>query len=208
MRLSNMKIAAKSDDGWYLLPYQRNIGFPAIICAHIKAGISLAKSDARNSILVFSGGQTRRDVGYVTSIFACMLVYMYICMCECIFIHSFIHTYIHTCVHAYMHRTVETNNYHHFYLHDAMSLHISKIIQLSIFIHIYIHTYIHTYIPSISPLSEAASYYYLASENKWIEPKSNMVNNIYLEEYARDSFENLLFSICRFREVLLHSLID
>ncbi len=94
MRLSNMKIAAKSDDGWYLLPYQRNIGFPAIICAHIKAGISLAKSDASNSILVFSGGQTRRDVGYVTSIFACMLVYMYICMCECIFIHSYLHTYI------------------------------------------------------------------------------------------------------------------
>eukprot|EP01036_Dinobryon_divergens_P029685 gene29685-38814_t len=52
------------------------------------------------------------------------------------------------------------------------------------------------------PLSEAASYYYLASENKWIDPKSNMVNNIYLEEYARDSFENLLFSICRFREVV------
>ena len=83
MRLSNMKIASKSDDGWYLLPYQRNIGFPAIICAHINAGISLAKSDASNSILIFSGGQTRRDVGYVI----CMYVsYMYVCIYLCLFV--------------------------------------------------------------------------------------------------------------------------
>ena len=113
MRLNKMKAAEKSDEGWYLLSYQRNIGFPAIITAHIKTGINLAKKREQSSLLIFSGGQTRKDVG---------------------------------------------------------------------------------------PLSEAASYYYLASEKNWIDPKT--VQNVYLEEYARDSFENLLFSICRFREVV------
>jgi hypothetical protein len=51
----------------------------------------------------------------------------------------------------------------------------------------------------VGPTSEAASYYYLAIEKKWI--KNSMIPRVYLEEYARDSFENLLFSICRFREI-------
>lgn len=112
MRLSKLKTAEKSDDGWYLLPYQRNIGFPSIICSHIKAGIELAKK-AKDSLLIFSGGQTRKDVG---------------------------------------------------------------------------------------PISEAASYYFLANEKNWIDSKN--AQNVYLEEFARDSFENLLFSICRFREIV------
>jgi hypothetical protein len=111
MRLSKLNVAAKSDDGWYLLPYQRKIGFPSIISAHIRKGVELAKRSTQ-AILIFSGGQTRRDVG---------------------------------------------------------------------------------------PLSEAASYYFLANQMNWIDEKS--APNIYLEEYARDSFENLLFSICRFREI-------
>ena len=110
MKLNQMKIADTSDAGWYLLSYQQNQGFPAIISSHIKKGVELASSNAK-SMLIFSGGQTRRDVG---------------------------------------------------------------------------------------PTSEAASYYYLASEKKWID---KMTERVYLEEYARDSFENLLFSICRFREV-------
>ena len=50
----------------------------------------------------------------------------------------------------------------------------------------------------VGPISEAASYYYLAEEKKWM---GAINQRTYLEEYARDSFENLLFSICRFREV-------
>ena len=50
----------------------------------------------------------------------------------------------------------------------------------------------------VGPISEAASYYYLAEEKKWM---GTINQRTYLEEYARDSFENLLFSICRFREV-------
>lgn len=51
----------------------------------------------------------------------------------------------------------------------------------------------------VGPLSEAASYYYVAHENQWISQE--LADRIYLEEFARDSFENLLFSICRFKEI-------
>ena len=51
----------------------------------------------------------------------------------------------------------------------------------------------------VGPLSEAASYYYVAQERKWIKP---ITKRVFLEEYARDSFENLLFSICRFKEAV------
>ena len=50
----------------------------------------------------------------------------------------------------------------------------------------------------VGPLSEAASYYYLAEEKKWFSGGVNQ--RTFLEEYARDSFENLLLSLCRFRE--------
>jgi hypothetical protein len=51
------------------------------------------------------------------------------------------------------------------------------------------------------PLSEAASYYYLAQEKNWFSSDESKAK-IFLEEYARDSYENLLFSICRFHEVV------
>lgn len=110
LRLSKMNVADTSDAGWYLLSYQQNQGFPAIITSHIKKGLELA-TKYKKSMLVFSGGQTRRDVG---------------------------------------------------------------------------------------PTSEAASYYYLANDKQLL---TNLNERVYLEEYARDSFENLLFSVCRFREV-------
>lgn len=111
MRLGKISVADKSDSGWYLLPYQENQGFPEIIGSHIKKGIEILQRDD-NALLIFSGGQTRKDVG---------------------------------------------------------------------------------------PASEGASYYYLAKEKRWLS--NSMSDRVYLEEYARDSFENLLFSLCRFREV-------
>lgn len=110
MRMSKLAVADRSDSGWYLLPYQKNMGFPSIISSHIQKGIELMKLDD-SSMLVFSGGQTRKDVG---------------------------------------------------------------------------------------PTSEAASYYYLAQQRSWMK---DLESRVFLEEYARDSFENLLFSLCRFREV-------
>lgn len=112
MRLNQLSVADHKESAWYLLSYQIGQGFPEIITSHIQKGIEIANND-QNSLLIFSGGQTRNDVG---------------------------------------------------------------------------------------PTSEAASYYYLAKEKNWIDNKIS--DRIYLDEFARDSFENLLFSICRFKEVL------
>jgi hypothetical protein len=123
MNLEHLDRADVLDEAWYLLPYQRNTGFPQIIAQHTRAACDLTLTDSlRNrSVLIFSGGQTRRDVG---------------------------------------------------------------------------------------PTSEAASYYYLAMHNHWLSMGGQIKAakqlpdvTVYLEEYARDSFENLLFSICRYAMV-------
>ena len=50
------------------------------------------------------------------------------------------------------------------------------------------------------PRSEGASYWVAsAAEGWWGHPE--VAGRAWVEEYARDSFENLLFSMCRFREV-------
>eukprot|EP00754_Rhynchopus_humris_P006417 Rhum_TRINITY_DN13095_c0_g1::Rhum_TRINITY_DN13095_c0_g1_i2::g.56867::m.56867 len=50
------------------------------------------------------------------------------------------------------------------------------------------------------PRSEGASYWVAsAAEGWWGHPE--VASRAWVEEYARDSFENLLFSMCRFREV-------
>jgi hypothetical protein len=49
------------------------------------------------------------------------------------------------------------------------------------------------------PRSEALSYWLVAEHFGWWDSKVR--RRAVLEDYAKDSFENLLFSICRFREV-------
>jgi len=49
------------DRSWYLLPYQLNSGLPSAINLHIQAGIDAAAAD-ESALLVFSGGQSRREV--------------------------------------------------------------------------------------------------------------------------------------------------
>lgn len=110
MRMNRMNDADHNERSWYLLPYQTGQDFPRIITSHVKKGVDMARQDF-SSLLIFSGGQTRRDVG---------------------------------------------------------------------------------------PTSEAASYYYLADQKGWL---NGIKDRVYLEEYARDSYENLLFSMCRYREV-------
>ena len=51
---------------------------------------------------------------------------------------------------------------------------------------------------STSPTSEAASYLYLSRYQQWLTEE--MQDRALLEEFARDSYENLLFSLCRFYE--------
>lgn len=109
LKISEISHAKDDENAWYLLDYQLGQGFPQIIHSHIQKAIEIASSDMK-SILIFSGGQTREDVG---------------------------------------------------------------------------------------PLSEAASYYYYAKYYNLFP--SSLVTG--LEEYARDSYENILFSICRFHEI-------
>ncbi|CAB4443020.1 unnamed protein product [Rhizophagus irregularis] len=59
--------------------------------------------------------------------------------------------------------------------------------------------------PSAGPRSEAQSYYILAQSlnlnlSSTINSTTSLNTRIITEEYARDSYENLLFSICRFNE--------
>ncbi len=52
--------------------------------------------------------------------------------------------------------------------------------------------------PSAPDRSEAMSYLEIAEYQEWPDKCSNRV---FLEEYARDSFENLLFGLCKFYEL-------
>ncbi|RRT79770.1 hypothetical protein GW17_00000909 [Ensete ventricosum] len=51
-----------SEDSWFLEPYQKNPGQAATFLAHIKEGVESAAKDKR-SLLLFSGGETRKDAG-------------------------------------------------------------------------------------------------------------------------------------------------
>ncbi|KAL0016272.1 hypothetical protein SO802_003341 [Lithocarpus litseifolius] len=51
------------------------------------------------------------------------------------------------------------------------------------------------------PRSEAQSYWSVAESEGWFGREENVRWRALTEEHARDSFENLLFSVCRFREL-------
>jgi hypothetical protein len=51
------------------------------------------------------------------------------------------------------------------------------------------------------PLSESESYWRLASAKSWFGYMNSVSWRALTEDHARDSFENLLFSVCRFRQV-------
>lgn len=51
------------------------------------------------------------------------------------------------------------------------------------------------------PRSEAQSYWAVAESRGWFGKEENVRSRALTEEHARDSFENLLFSVCRFREL-------
>lgn len=105
--------AAASDEAWVLLDFQR--GEPPCYVEHIRSGVELAASQL-DSLLVFSGGQTRAEAGRK---------------------------------------------------------------------------------------SEAKSYWLLADQFGWWQ-RTDVKNRATTEEFARDSFENVLFGIARFRECAGH----
>ncbi len=65
MHIEKLFLADHSDNAWYLLPYQRKQGYPNIITSHIEKSIKLLHNDS-NALLLFSGGQTRHDVGPIS----------------------------------------------------------------------------------------------------------------------------------------------
>ncbi|KAI3820051.1 hypothetical protein L1987_13907 [Smallanthus sonchifolius] len=101
------------EDSWFLESYQKNPGQASTFVAHIREGIESAARD-EEALLLFSGGQTRKDAG---------------------------------------------------------------------------------------PRSEAQSYWTVAESKGWFGNQEKVRWKALTEEHARDSFENLLFSVCRFREL-------
>lgn len=102
-----------NEDSWFLESYQNHPGQAATFVSHIKEGIlAAAKDDA--ALLLFSGGETRKEAG---------------------------------------------------------------------------------------PRSEAQSYWFVADSKEWFGERENIRWRTLTEEHARDSYENLLFSVCRFREL-------
>ncbi|XP_057750390.1 uncharacterized protein C57A10.07 [Arachis stenosperma] len=103
----------EKEDSWFLESYQKNPGQAATFVKHIQEGIEIAARD-ENALLLFSGGETRKDAG---------------------------------------------------------------------------------------PRSEAQSYWAVADYKGWFGKEESVKSRALTEEHARDSFENLLFSVCRFREL-------
>ncbi len=56
MRIDRVKDAARDDNAWWLLAYQRDQDFPSIITSHVQTGVSLALADPL-AMLIFSGGR-------------------------------------------------------------------------------------------------------------------------------------------------------
>ncbi|XP_057527703.1 uncharacterized protein C57A10.07 [Amaranthus tricolor] len=101
-----------NEKSWFLESYQKHPGQASTFLAHIKEGVEVAAKDDQ-ALLLFSGGETRKDAG---------------------------------------------------------------------------------------PRSEAQSYWLVADSKGWFG-EENVRERALTEEHARDSFENLLFSVCRFREL-------
>ncbi|XP_031265858.1 uncharacterized protein C57A10.07 [Pistacia vera] len=101
------------EDSWFLEPYQKYPGQAASFVTHIEEGVKIVAED-EDAILLFSGGETRKDAG---------------------------------------------------------------------------------------PRSEAQSYWTVAESKGWFGKEESVKWRAMTEEHARDSFENLLFSVCRFREL-------
>ncbi|KAJ8557970.1 hypothetical protein K7X08_004736 [Anisodus acutangulus] len=101
------------EDSWFLESYQKHPGQAATFVDHIRKGVEITADDD-DALLLFSGGETRKDAG---------------------------------------------------------------------------------------PRSEAQSYWTVAESKGWFGKQESVRGRALTEEHARDSFENLLFSVCRFREL-------
>lgn len=58
----HLQDAGIDEKDWYLLDYQKGRGLPQAIISHVREGIKLASLDGQ-SLLIFSGGETRPETG-------------------------------------------------------------------------------------------------------------------------------------------------
>ena len=61
----NVNRANVDESAWFLYDYMKGKGLPQAITGHLRAGIAEARRDG-NSLLVFSGGETRSAVGPIS----------------------------------------------------------------------------------------------------------------------------------------------
>jgi hypothetical protein len=150
----NIAGAYTDDAAWLLLSYQKRTGLPDVIIEHIKAGITLSAS-LPNSLLIFSGGETRKSSGPLS----------------------------------------EAASY--FTVADALSMFPPP------------HDDADGNIDRRSNDNNDKDEDYIDNKNNDDNNDSNNKNKrleavrerTYTEEYATDSYENLLYSVCRFHEV-------
>jgi hypothetical protein len=138
----HLQDADHDESDWYLLDYQKHHGLPEAIAKHIEAGIGHAGKDSE-TLLIFSGGQTRASIG------------------------------------------PESEGSSYYRVADVMNM-------------------------WSQPIARRSKQYFRGnsdshSNGENLEMKDDPIRTVrartITEEYATDSFQNLLFSICRFYEI-------
>ena len=137
----HLQDADHDENDWYLLEYQKHHGLPEAITKHIEAGIGHAGKDSE-SLLIFSGGQTRATIG------------------------------------------PESEGASYYRVADVMNM-------------------------WSQPIAKGSKHYVRGgdsigngdNQDMMDDPTRTVRARTITEEYATDSFQNLLFSICRFYEI-------
>ncbi|KAM7518720.1 hypothetical protein LguiB_017682 [Lonicera macranthoides] len=155
------------EDSWFLLSYQKHPGQAATFVEHIRGGVEIAAKDDE-ALLLFSGGETRKEAGPRSEAQSYWLV-------------------------------AESQGW--FALKTVL---VSAYQPFELFLSIKNPTNFAHY--PIRPLSYPILHSYPTADM----PNASLLSfcnqekvrgRALTEEHARDSFENLLFSLCRFREL-------
>lgn len=179
--LRKLKDAFRDDSSWYLLPYQLNSNFPHLLTQHILTALVLLAADPE-ALLVISGGQTRKDVGPFSEAGS----YYYVSQAN-----GWIRQLEEELEKRQVYKKKENfqgadgrNETYPFIANFGKV--IDELERLDIL------TSQERFHLGLTASSSKLSLSSLS--------KSTFESRIFLEEYARDSFENVLFSIARFFE--------
>ncbi|KAK9096376.1 hypothetical protein Sjap_021873 [Stephania japonica] len=195
------------EESWFLEGYQRHPGQAATFLMHIREGVEIAARD-EEGLLLFSGGETRRDAGPRSE------AQSYWAVAESkgwfgrtLAIATFFSTYkIHDFVsHVAKPSTALSENFGLVLMRFENTIREKKQvfpIGISRFSLESGHKYQHGFTPVRQLVQLMLSMNKQGSPNELsIKCKQDVRRRALTEEHARDSFENLLFSVCRFREL-------